>query len=355
MLNMSNTPARSQSLAIVCLLLAATAVQAGDCWVPTVEGNADQRESALYRSLLAAEAAQRADAAINAIRAVRYQVHRSISVPMHARAPRSAESYIMLHKPDGWAGDCGLQPWADEVHYASLTVHFNDLRSLEGQLEAGTDIAELHPFYEPEITAYRAGFPVYENRVLVITPEGMPPFVPVTVGEYLDLWQRRLQAEQEQVRANGAELANDTEMQAYIDRLHVTDPHTAADLQASLDEAAHMAATGAVGDEWAALQRLRASLDPETRARPVYLSAVASEPYRFGYAELGSEDARKLVKVNPALWAGLHSDQDIRVVALEVHLNGGDAFADEADVYQSEAQAWLSHLDVHPYRRLLTP
>lgn len=328
---------------------------AGDCWLPSVDNAVDAREGRLQEALRAAEAAQRADAALNAIANVRYQLHRTLSMPAHPQAPASAESYVMLHKPEAWAGTCGLQPWADDVHFASLTVHLNSLRPLVDPAAGGYD-ADTEFFLAPEVTAQQGGYPVYERRVLVITPDGVPPFVPVSVGEHLDAWQRRLQDERTQARGDAAALADDPEWRAYIQNLERSDPQTAAELRASLDEAARLAQDGhpVLQTEWDELQRQRAALDADARRQPVYLSAASMAQYRFGYAAASEDGARPLVKVNPALWAGAGGTQDIRVVALEVLLNASDTFAREDDADQAAARAWLSQVDVRPYRALLT-
>jgi hypothetical protein len=348
-------------LAALLLVLAIPAA-AGDCWVKTLEnkvtGHGDattgKHYAALRQALVQAEAVQRADAAINAIRNVRYQVHRYIGTAYHPGAPLSGESAIYLHKPDAWAGSCGLKPWADTVHFASLEVEFNNLRALEGPADGGGGLADTRYFHEPEITARRDGYPVYEGRVLVLTAGNLPPLVPVTLGEYLDAWQRTLQAEREQSRADGQAVAQDPEWKSYIGQLRKTDPKAAAELQQSMDDAARMADTGDAGaeSEWAELQRLRKSLGAAQRTQPVYLSADALERHRFGYARPGAEGARKLAKVNPALWAGRRSEQTVRVVTLEVFLNRSEVFAGDDDADQAAARSWLERVDVKPYLAL---
>jgi hypothetical protein len=334
--------------------------QAGDCWVGTVEnpvtsfGDAatGKRYAALRQTLLKAEAAQRADAALNAIAKVRYQLHRHIGGPGYPGAPLSAESSVYLHKPDAWAGQCGLKPWADTVHFASLEVQFNTLRALEG----GAQLTDTRFIREPEITGRNGGYPIYENRVLVLTAGGVSPFVPVTVGEYLDDWQRQLKAGREEARANAQDGPDPAEMAAYVKQLRKTDPKAAADLQKSLDELVRVAANGdpRLDAEWNELQRLRASLSPAERARPVYLTAEAMARWRFGYAKANDAGARKLVKVNPALWAGKFSEHAVRVVTLEAFLNKPETFIAEDDAHQAAARDWIKRVDMGPYWALLT-
>ncbi len=348
---------RPHALVLSALLLAPIAsAQAGDCWVKTLENKvtghgdatAGKRYAALRQALMKAEAVQRSDAAINAIPGVRYQVHRYIGVPYHPGAPLSGDSTIYLHKPDAWAGQCGLKPWADNVHFASLEVELNNLRALEGPADGGVALTDTRFFYEPEITARRGGYPVYDNRILVLTAGGMAPFVPVTLGEYLDDWQRKLEDEKTQSQGDGQGAVQDQEWQAYIKQLRKSDPKAAADLQKSLDEAARMAAADfGVDGEWRELQRQRKSLGAAQLAQPVYLSAGAMERYRFGHARPDDAGARKLVKVNPALWSGKRGGQAVRVVTLEVFVNDAES-AEQAGI-----GSWLERVDVAPYRALL--
>ncbi len=336
---------------------------AGDCWAPTrenpVTGYGDattaKRYAPMRRALLQVEAAQRSDPGINAISRVRYQVHRYIGIPAHPGAPLSGKSAIMLHKPGAWAGrpgDCQLKPSADRTHFASLTVALNNLTGLSGLTDNGLDT--LQAFFEPALTGHQDGAPIFENRILVMTAGNVPAFVPVTVGEYLDHWNKRLQAEQAQARKDGQSLAEDGEWKAYIQELRKTAPKTAAELQKTLVDAAHLATEGSseIQGEWAALQRQRAQLTKAQRAQPVYLSAEASDQYRFGYAQPGAEGARKLVKINPALWAGKPSVQAVRVVTLEVFLNRPEIFQTDDDAEEAEARAWLKRAALAPYRRL---
>lgn len=353
------------AFALACLttcLLIHTA-QAGDCWVRTIENpttgfgdaSTSKRYASLRQALLKAEAAQRADPVLNAIPNVRYQLHRYMGVPYHPGAHLSAESSVYLHKPDAWEGKCGLKRWADTVHFASLEVEFNNLRALEGEVDDGAALTDARFVLEPQITGRNGGYPIYENRVLVLTPDGIPPFASVSVGEYLDDWQRKLKAQRDESRANMQEL--DIEgMTAYVRQLRKSDPKAAADLQKTLDEATRMASRGdpRLDAEWNDLQRLRAALSPAERARPVYISPKSGEQRPFGYAKPGDEGARKLVKVNPALWAGKRNENAVQVVTLEAFLNKHETFVAEDDANQASARGWVYRVDVAPYKALLS-
>ncbi len=347
-------------------LLVSAEAQAGDCWVQTLENPVtaygDAPSAARYRglrqSLFKAEGVLRQDAALNAIPQVRYQAHLFMDKPLHPGAPMAASASVYLHQPKSWAGKCGLQSWADRVHYASLQVSLNTLRAIstQGQVLEGSGF-----FMAPHQTGQRQGYPLFEGRVLVLTPHGVQPFVPVTVGEYLEAWTRQLQKERGESAAQAREVTDNQEMKSYIRQLKKTDPKTAAELQASLDELERQSAGQRdPGGEWAALQQHKISLTAEQGRQPVFLNAEGVEPYRFGYVSSGAAGARAVVKLNPALWSesgrGARNgatNQAVRVVVLEVYLNHSELFEGEESPESAAALGWLAQVNVEPYRALL--
>jgi hypothetical protein len=334
---------------------------AGDCWVAADENRGtgfgtpitDQRFAAFRAVLRKAGAAQQADPFINAIPNVRYQAHLYIGVPYHPGAPLSGQSSVYLHKPDMWSGKCGLRRGADIVHFVELAMNLNNLRALETQSISGDNLGDTRFFHEPRLDAMRDGYPVYENSdgnlVLVITAGKIPPLTPVAVGEYLDYWHRTMLAERKENSRDMQETADNQEWKAYIKELRKTDPKTAAELQKNMDDAARLASPDAdPGGEWAELQRLRSSLTSAQRAQPVYITAEAVARYRFGYARANDEGASKLVKVNPALWAGKRNESGVRSVTLEVLVQDGES------ARQAGATRWLNEVDVRSYQGLLS-
>lgn len=339
-----------------------TQVWAGDCWVSTAEnretGFGDAITAPRHVSLRAAlhqtEAALKADPVINAIQSARYQQHLYIGVPYHAGAPMAAEVVIFLHKPEMWTGRCGLKPGADIVHFAELAVGLNDLTGLGAKAEiGGGDLSDAKFFIEPKQVGERDGAPIYENdagnRMLLMTHGGRPAFLPVTVGEYLDDWHARLKVERDEMRRNLQPLAEDQAWRSYIAEMRRSDPKEADALQREMDEAARLAQQGDPhsNEEWDALQRLRRTLKPAQRGQPVYVSSAAVERYRFGYVTERAEDAVKMVKIDPALWAGKHGDNEVRTVVLQVRAQDGES------TRNSGADRWLERVDLRPYRTLL--
>lgn len=356
--------AMKQAVLLFCSLAVSGVATAGDCWVSAFENPATgfgdamtaKRHAPMLAALRKGEAALKADPIINAIPDVRYQQHLGLGPSAHPGAPKSAQSTVFLHKPEYWQGQCGLIKGADITHFVELDLSLNNLSSLEerrvGAGEQGPDKVQF--FHEPRRIGSREGYPIYErddgNRVLAITTGHLPPYVPVTVGEYLDAWHRWLEVERAQSQGDAQRLSSDQEWKAYIAQLRKTDPKAAAEMQRDMDEAARLARDGEPDSnaEWNELQRLRRTLTSAQRAQPVYLNQEAVARYRFGYVPAGAEGAAAVVKINPALWAGKRSDNDVRAVSLSVRIQDGES------TRRSGASHWVERLDVRPYRDLLS-
>jgi hypothetical protein len=340
---------KNLGLGVVALgTLAATSALAGDCWVAdAAHDTAGARAAQLERT-----AAQlRRDPVINALQGVRYEVHRHAGVAQHAGAPGAAETAVWLHAPKGWQGRCGLQALAGRVYPASLSVHFNDLAAVMS--DAAPDGGGLRATLAPRETGRVAGYPVYEGRLLVITPQGLPAFVPVTTGQWLDAWQRHLEAAAARTRAELGELGAGDWAEA-IAQIERQDPAAAADLRRSLAEARGLAATADPTGELAALQSWRASLSPAALAAPAWVSSVASDAQRFALANPHAPGAQAVVQVNPALWRGA-GPTAVRVVALQLYLNRPEVFDHPDSPLDAAARGWLQQVDPRPYASLLTP
>jgi len=315
-----------------------------------------KRHAPMLASLRKGEAALRADPVINAIPDVRYQQHLGLGTPAHPGAPKSAQSTIFLHKPEYWQGKCGLVKGADITHFVELELLLNNLDALEEQAVGRSEqrVDKVKFFYEPRRIGSSDGHPIYErndsNRLLFITSGNLPPYVPVTLGEYLDAWHRWMEAERSESQGDMQQLSSNQEWKAYIVQLGKTDPKAAAEMQRDMEDAARLAQGGDVqgNEEWNELQRLRRVLTPAQRTQPVYINQEAVELYRFGHVSADAEGATAVVKINPALWAGKRSDNEVRVVALQVLIQDGESSR------RSGADRWLERVDVRPYRSLLT-
>lgn len=344
-----------RTLAALVLAQLAAGAHAGDCWVKTVE-NADtgygtritaKRFEPIRSRLLKLEAVQRADGAINAISDVRYRLHRYVGGPAHPGGLMVAESSVWLHTKDSWKGVCELQPFADRIHFAALHANVNNLRMFQPNL-SGRDKDDLVWFHLPKQTGEVGGYPVYGNW-LVMTAGGIPPFADVTVRDYLDDWQRKLQRERSQ-RSEGAaeEAAKRKEWDDYIRKMEQTDPKTAAAMRRDMERGAADSRRyeDKTDEEWRVLQSWRESLSEAQLAQPVYLNPRSAEKYRFGYATSPDGNARKLVMVNPALWKG-RKETDFRSIVLEIFVNDGGT------AKRLQVAKWLENVDVAPYQALL--
>lgn len=343
-------------LAALALAQLGTVAVAGDCWVKTVE-NADtgygtrittKRFEPMRSRLLKLEAVQRADGAINAISDVRYRLHRYVDKPTHPGGLMVGESSVWLHTKDSWKGVCELQPFADRIHFAALHANVNNLRMFQPNL-SGRDKEDLVFFTPPRQTGEVGGYPVYDNR-LVMTAGGIPAFADVTVRDYLDDWQRKMQRERNQRSEGSAEdAAKRKEWDDYIKTVEKTDPKTAAAMRRTMEQgaASNRQYEDKTEEEWRTLQSWRESLSEAQLAQPVYLNARSADKYRFGYATSPEGNGRKLVMVNPALWKGARSESDFRVIVLEIFVNDGPT------AKRLQVAKWLENVDPAPYKALL--
>lgn len=279
------------------------------------------------------------DPAIRALTGGRPRVQHGRLEPQHTGAPVAVHAQLRLHAPEDWLARCGLRRQAERPHLASLSVHLNNLRPV--LRPTGVDGDALQAFIAPRETGRRGGHPVYEGRWLVITT-GRPPFVPLSVGEYLDAWQRQLEREAGRQRARAAALWQDADWRAALTQLERTDPVTAADLRRDLVRAQQARRAGAQDGERGALQALRSTLGASELAAPAHVSEAALARHRFGLARASEPGARPLMRVNPALWLGARPGA-VRVVALE---------ESPGSVRQP---GWLQRVDPRHYAALLEP
>jgi hypothetical protein len=339
---------RPLTAALLAFVLSTGAAHAGDCWVAdAAHATTGPRAAQLERT---AQLLRR-DSAINAVQGVRYELHRHASVAQHAGAPGAAETAVWLHAPDAWQGRCGLKAWAGNVYPATLSVHFNDLAAV--MTEAAPEGGGLQATLAPRETARVGGYPVYEGRLLVITPRGLPPFVPVSAGQWLDAWQRHLDAAAAETRADLGEFGAG-DWAAAVAQVERQDPAAAADLRRSLAEAQRLATEADPTGERAALQAWRASLSPAALAAPAWVSSAAADRQRFALASPDAPGAQAVVQVNPALWRGA-GPAAVRVVALQVYLNRPETFDGPDSPLDAAARGWLQRVQPQPYAALLTP
>jgi len=351
----------SQYAAASLLVSASTLAVAGDCWVETIRNDAtgdgghyqDARFSRLRNQLESAARSLHDDPAINAIGNVRYQTHLYIGAKAHEGGPLSAQASVYLHDKKSWLEGCKLERWADRVHFASLSLHFNSLLAL-APASAGSPLSP--PFFvQPAQTGQVAEYPIYDDKALVITADGVPPFVAVTLKEYLSWWQETMVDERRAWQAEQEGSAEDREAwQHYLEELQTTDPSQARELEETM-QLAQSSYPPEAEAEWQAFQQLYQGLSTDELQRPVFLQSDTTTPYRFEYSLTPSVSTHPLVKINPLLWDQRDRPDAIKVITLEVYINGKASFESPDDRARSVALDWLHNVDPAPYLRLLTP
>jgi hypothetical protein len=344
------------SLVAALALAAAGPAAAGDCWVATAESpdtglgepTTAPRYAPLREKLDRIERTLRAEASVAALDRVRYQVHRFIGAPVAPGAPLSAQVDVYLHEPSSWQGTCGLIPEADDLAPGALEVTLNDLSPLATVAESAIDEDGLTAFFALEQTGRREGYPVYGGRVVVIAPQGVAVTVPVTVGEYLDFWGRKIDDERAGLIADDPDA--DPEWRAFVAQMEESDPHQAKEIRRTVAESKRRLTESAaqLGGEKSRLVAYRASLPAARLASPVAITSVSMENERFGVADAADPEGRGLVRFNPALpGSAKEGESRVRLVVLSVYLN------DEETPLGEKALGWIVGGSLAPYRGLL--
>ncbi len=330
LLNRDVARAASAVLAALATLLCTTPAAAG-CWIdePPAKSN-DQRP-------LTAPAVAPMDGLAREINAVlhrhpvlaalpdgptpvRLRTRWSIGYPHPVLARRSLWLQLRDHRPELWGtGPCGLSPNAERIEpRASIVVH----------VDAPEQLLERRAIYDDELTAWSEPVPtgqagphtVYDGRLVVLSSSGRPPWVPVSMDEYLRFHERELKrgadanAKSRREIDGADDAAMERQMQAIYANMRKIDPAAAekllAELRAQMPAARAAAQRNVQTSERQAAERLealrtfRASLPP----------AVLEGPARLGWTEPREHDVLqrmpRLVKLDTA-WAG---DPDSRVV-----------------------------------------
>ncbi len=281
---------------------------ATDCWVKpvqTIARNAAAPEVAIVQRV---EQILRADAGLNRLGDVRLQLGSSTDIPRHTGAPRSAVVRASAHRSPVWTSGCGLdQRKADYVSPFNVAVHINSLQSLVHLLASPDEERENGHFYLPQQTGSAGGQPIFGKRVMLITPDGVPALVPLTVKEHLDSWERQL-----------------TEMQGGAQV-----PQIAAQLRG--------------------LRAHRSGLTPAQLSAPVALGGIdAGDNNMWSYSLTSDANAIPRVRFNPALWRQSNA-QSVRAIAVEVWINNED------DALKEAMETWLARFDPAPLKALLKP
>lgn len=190
------------------LIFAPIEAIAGECWAPSrtdkTTGTGELLSAPKFARLNAAiekaEGMMREDTALNAISGLRFQANPSITYLDNEHPVYTGEVWVTLNEPDVWAGPgCNLkQGEADYFHKYAASITFNQLSDIIGNSGAQGEPGEpMIVNMQPDaIDLYkRTGvIRTVGQGVRAFRRDGKPVLVPLTVGEYLAMWEKRLDA-----------------------------------------------------------------------------------------------------------------------------------------------------------------
>jgi hypothetical protein len=337
-------PLRTRALGhALAVLLSAAPLGAGaaGCWIDEVPAKtADQLPVGAPAAAPLARLAREINAVLHrhpALAAlpdgptpVRLRTRWSIGYPHPELGRRSLWLQLRDHRPELWAGACGLSVHADRVEpRASVVVHVDAPEQLLERRAIDDD--QLTAWPEPPLTGHAGPHPVYAGAMVVLSANGQLPWQPVTMDEYLRFHERELQRGAEAAAQSRREVerhddgAMDRQMRAIYENMKKIDPAAAEQTLAALRAqmpAARAAAQRDVdrgerlsSDRLEALRAFRASLS----------AAVLQGPARLGWTEPRApellERMPRLVKIDPA-WAGDRDPRQagpgVRVIGLKI-------------------------------------
>jgi hypothetical protein len=168
-----------------------------DCWVPTLDTTQPAYRRMPLPNLRAVVAAGE--------QMVRDNPHfKAMPRPIRIRAhyavgPSYGSLNVRASQPSVWKGTCDLHSRAlDCCADGGINIMVNAPESALHAVYANDD--ELKIFRQPKATGMVAGWPSYEDRVLM-SVGGRLPWLPVTIGEFIDFQERRERAKQAEALA----------------------------------------------------------------------------------------------------------------------------------------------------------
>lgn len=203
-----NLPYALGGAILLALFSGSMPAHAGECWAATrasaTSGTGESLAAPKFTRLVAAaqqaEALLREDPALNAIPGLRFQANRSITYIDNEQPTYTASVWVTLHEPDVWSGPgCGIrQGEADYFNKRAVEINFNQLTDIIGAAAAQGEPGEpmIVNLFPEAIEAYqRTGvISTVGEGVRAFRPGGGSVLVPLTVSEYLGMWEKRLNA-----------------------------------------------------------------------------------------------------------------------------------------------------------------
>lgn len=270
-----------------------------------------------------------------------------------------AHVMAMLYPPVAWAeGECGLRKGPDFFNSGHLDISFNDPRLIfEHQAYA---VRDLEAYFEPQAAARVGEETLYNHKklwIVVLTPNQLPPWIPVTVEEYLQFKEREEQKKLADLEKTLAEVLETgerlKESMAGIAELKKTDPALAAQMQKTMEnerarwekekpevEKQYQKLLQEQRQELSALGAFKSALSPAERNAQTHLGDG-----RFGLAQGGTQDRGAIVRLNPALRQGEKPTRRIQLIVVK-------PFANDESLWDDLGQA-MRDVDYAALRQLL--
>lgn len=353
-------------LGSLLLLLLAPSVEAQNCWAPD---DIQPPDPAVAKSAPAAEWMQDLKAAgavlknirtLQTLPEIRLRNNMYLGYPMPGFG-HTARVSANLYPPHTWEGPCGLKKGADYFTKAHLHVSFNEPRNIFNNHSYAVRDEQLDAYLEPQALERVGEEILYSHRAVILTPDRLAPWVPVTVEEYLRFKEREGQkelAEQEKTLFEMTHPEDNTEeTEAMLREMEKTDPAQAKEMRKIIEEnkktleASIAESLPGVRRQVEEKQRYLANLNgyiaklsPRERGAQAVLELNSGEG-RYGMAPAGSAGRGKLVKLNPALSQGEKAARRIQLIVLQ-------SFANDPSLGEPMTRA-LREVDYAELRRLI--
>ncbi len=348
------------------LRLLALPLEAQNCWAPD---DIQQPDPAVAKSAPVAEWMQdlkTISAILKNVRALQTMPEIRLRNNMYLGYPmpgfgNTARVSANLYPPHTWEGQCGLKKGADYFTEAHLHVTFNEPRNIFNEVSIQVRDEQLEAYFEPHVLERIGEETLYRHRAVILTPERLSPWVPVTVEEYLRFKEREAQKELAKMEKTLSEMMNpeDTseEAEAMLREFEKTDPAQAKELRKMIEEnkkALEASIAEGLPEVRRQIEEKRrylldlndylAKLSPRERSVPAILEASSGED-RYGIAPPGSAGRGKLVKLNPALNQGDKATRRIQLIVVQ-------PFANDRSLGEPMTRA-LRDVDYPALRRLI--
>jgi hypothetical protein len=245
-----------------------------------------------------------------------------------------------LHPPNTWIGECEVGKGPEFFNSGNLHVKFNEPRTIFGERPHAVKDDQLTAWFEPKVVEKVGDETLYAHEVVVLTRDGLAPWVDVSVADYLRFKGREIDA---RVKSAGERLASTREttldeagMQSTLAAMANTDPKAAAEMRKTFDamrkdmEAQRATAIPEAERQLAIERQARADLDRFVAGLPPAARAAAANlgdgPH--GLAGPGRAHRGKLVTINPALLDPAYQRHRVHLIVVHPFANAKE-YADE--------------------------